>query len=508
LTYKDFAAIAVNQLPTKLYSAEAVARLDQIAINDYGIPGYTLMRRAGQAVYDALKHHYSAVQSILVLCGAGNNAGDGYVIARLAHGHGLGVRVVSMIDPHKLSGDARQAWLHWQECGETERYHDDIKIEADVIVDALLGTGLARDVEGDWRRLIIAVNRTAIPVISVDIPSGLNADTGAVSGVAINAERTVSFIGLKKGLFTGSGKTCTGEVVFDDLGLTDAVYDPVTAEAELLCYPAQWQLPRRQHDSHKGENGHVVIIGGNYGMPGAVGLAARAALRSGAGLVSVVTRKEHINAVVAVCPESMVHRSFNGELSPELVDNADYIAIGCGLGQDAWAQRLLYTAFNSTRSMVVDADALNLLAKMEQALLTKDSVITPHPGEASRLLQMPTTAIQQDRFAAAQYLEQKYNAQVVLKGSGTIIQQGSDTYVSARGNPAMATAGMGDVLTGMIASIAAQQAAMARDVRGAVISAVCLHALAGDIAAQGDDRGLLATDVIEHIRQAARYEVE
>ena len=495
----------MKTLPTDLYSAAAVARLDQAAIKAYGIPGYTLMRRAGQAVYNAFERRYPDAKSVLVLCGAGNNAGDGYVFARLAHDHGCAVRVVSLIAPDKLVGDARQAWQHWQECGETEIYHDGItRVRADVIVDALLGTGLTREVEGDWKRLIDAVNPSGIPVISIDIPSGLNANTGVVFGVAIKAELTISFIGLKKGLFTGNARTYTGEVVFDSLGVPSAVYESVAAEAELLSHPTQWQLPRRQMDSHKGQNGHVVIIGGNFGMPGSVALAARAALRAGAGLVSVVTRKEHINAIVAVCPECMVHGSANGELDPGLVENADYLAIGCGLGKDAWAQRLLYTALNSVQPMVADADALNLLAHMERAVLTEESIITPHPGEASRLLQMSTRKIQQDRFVAARLLEQKYNAQVVLKGSGTIIQQGKDTYVTTGGNPAMATAGMGDVLTGMISALAAQQAAMASDVRKAVINAVSVHALAGDLAAGGDDRGLLATDVIEHIRDAAR----
>jgi NAD(P)H-hydrate epimerase len=495
----------VKTLPTKLYGAGSVARLDRIAIDEFGIPGYTLMRRAGRAVLDVLNQYYPEAETVLVLCGAGNNAGDGYVLARLAHAHGLKLRVVSMINPSGLRSDARQAWHHWQECGETEQYHGDINLEADVIIDALLGTGLKRDVEDGWKALINAVNKSATPVISVDIPSGLNADSGVVCGASICASQTVSFIGLKKGLFTGSGRACSGEVVFDDLNVPADVYSSVGAEAVLLSHGSQWQLQPRHHSSHKGQNGHVLVIGGNYGMPGAVALAARAALRAGAGLVSVVTRPDHVNAVVAICPESMVHGSVTGEISPDLLDAADYIAIGCGLGQDAWAQRLLYTTLTSTLPVVLDADALNLLAKMEQAVLTEESVITTHPGEAARLLQITTREIQHDRFQAAQLLEQKYNAQVVLKGSGTIIQQNSCSCVCALGNPAMATAGMGDVLTGMIASLAAQQSAMGKDLNRAVIAAVCLHARAGDIAACGDDRGLMASDVIENIRVAARY---
>ncbi|MGD2053890.1 MAG: NAD(P)H-hydrate dehydratase [Gammaproteobacteria bacterium] len=496
----------MNKLPTKLYSADAVARLDQIAINDYGIPGYTLMRRAGRAVIDVVMQHYADAQTLLVLCGAGNNAGDGYVVARLAQARGLDVRVVSMIDPHRLQGDAQQAWQHWQECGETVRYHDDLTIDGDIIIDALLGTGLTRELEGDWKALVHAVNQSGIPVIAVDIPSGLNADTGAISGAAIDAQRTVSFIGLKKGMFTGSGKACSGDISFDDLGVPPPACESVEPAAELLRYPTQWSLPARRHDTHKGNNGHVLVIGGNHGMPGSVILAARAALRAGAGLVSVVTRADHINAVAAACPECMVHASSNGEIGAGLVEKADYIAIGCGLGQDAWAQRLLYLALESTIPMVVDADALNLLEARDYLRLTEDCIITPHPGEASRCLEMGKREIQSDRFRTVQLLREKCNAYIVLKGSGTIIQHHGLPQICAFGNPAMATAGMGDVLSGMIASLAAQRKVQGGDLGRAVTAAVCLHAIAADKAARGDDRGLMATDVIEHIRAAARWQ--
>ena len=248
----------------------------------------------------------------------------------------------------------------------------------------------------------------------------------------------------------------------------------------------------------------MLILGGNYGMPGAVVLAARAALRAGAGLVSVVTRPEHVTAVVAACPEAMVHGSGNGELDPDLLEKADYMAIGCGLGQDAWAQRLLYLALDSTVPMLVDADALNLMVSRDYLGLTEECVITPHPGEASRCLNWSKREIQQDRYRAAQMLRQTCSARVVLKGSGTIIQQDGLPKVCPYGNPAMATAGTGDVLAGMVASLAAQQIVLGGDLDRAVIAAVCLHALAGDLAAEGDDRGVMATDIIEQIRAAAR----
>ena len=495
----------VKELPAELYSASAVARLDRTAIDDFGIPGYTLMRRAGRAVFDLIRHRYPEARHILVLCGAGNNAGDGYVVARLAHQRGLTVRVSSLVDTEKLGGDARQACEHWLECGAVEAFENDLLAQADVVVDALLGTGLKRNVEGQWKQVIDTLNASSTPVVAVDIPSGLNADTGAVSGAAVIADFTVSFIGLKQGLFTASGRACCGEVVFDGLGLDEAVVQRVDADAQLLSSLSQWRLPSRRHDSHKGQNGYALIVGGNEGMTGAVILAARAALRSGAGLVAAVCRPQHVNAVVAACPECMVHGSHNGEIPPLLLERADYIGIGCGLGQDAWAQRLFYDAMLSTRPLVLDADALNLLAKQGHSSLTEKCIITPHPGEAARLLGVDTADIQRDRFSAAQQLYNRYGALIVLKGSGTLIQADAKPLVCHYGNPAMATAGMGDVLTGMVTSIAAQfSKSSAVSLKQAVAAAVCSHGRAGDLAAAGDDRGLMATDVIEHIRLAMR----
>lgn len=497
----------MNTLPTNLYNAEAVRQLDRAAINS-GIPGYTLMRRAGRAVFDLMQKDYPAAGNILILCGAGNNAGDGYVLAAVAHRHGLKVCVASMIDPRQLKGDAAQAYKHWGEYGVTISHTEADFSDMDLIVDALLGTGLTRDVEGEWKTVVDRINQAGIPVISIDIPSGLNADTGAVCGTAVRAQQTVTFIGLKKGLFTASGKACCGEVSFNDLDVPAEIYRSIDHDAELLSRPSQWALPGRVHDSHKGSNGHVLIIGGNHGMAGAVILAARAALRSGAGLVSAVSRPEHISAIVAACPECMVHGSMNGDIPARLLDRADYIAIGCGLGQDAWAQRLLYLSLNSEKPLVMDADALNLLAGHDGTRLTEECIITPHPGEAARLMGITVKEIQHDRYAAALALKQKYNARVVLKGSGTIVQQAGRPRVCAPGNPAMATAGMGDVLTGMIVANAAQGLFYSMNRQDsldrAVIAAVCLHARAGDIAARGDVRGLMATDVIEHIREAAR----
>ncbi|MCK4705760.1 MAG: NAD(P)H-hydrate epimerase, partial [Gammaproteobacteria bacterium] len=327
-------------LPSSLYTPESVKRIDQKAIHDHGISGYTLMRRAGKAVLDVLSKNYPQAKKILVLCGAGNNAGDGYVLARLAQQQGMDVKVVSLIDPEKLQADAYQAYQQWNESAVLSVNDVTLIEDADVIVDALLGTGLTREVEGSWLNWIDAINYSDKAVISVDVPSGLDALTGSIKGAAISADITVIFIALKVGLFTASGKACCGEVIFDSLDVPESVYETELPVAELLISPEYFHLPKRRHDSHKGLNGHVLVIGGNDGMPGAVILAAKAALRSGAAMVTVVTRLEHVAALATACPEAMVYGSENGDLPDLCVEKISVIAIGPGLGRDAWAHRL------------------------------------------------------------------------------------------------------------------------------------------------------------------------
>ncbi len=490
----------MHSLPSFLYTPDAVRRLDQAAIRDYNIAGYTLMRRAGRAVLDILTERYPQAQKILVLCGAGNNAGDGYVIARLAQQQGMNVRVVSLIDPEKLQGDARQAYQQWHELAVLSVNDVALIEEADVIVDALLGTGLTRELEGAWLNWVDAINYSEKAVIAVDVPSGLDALTGSIKGTAICADITVSFIGLKVGMFTSSGKACCGEVLFDSLGVPEAVYDDEPAVAELLS--SECVLAKRRHDSHKGLYGHVLIVGGNTGMPGAVILSAKAALRAGAGCVSVVTRPEHITAVATACPEAMVHGSVNGELPESLSEKISVITIGPGLGRDAWAHRLLMQTIALDLPMVLDADALNLVAE-NNIQIKMSHIITPHPGEAAHLLSVKSSSdIQADRFSAIRQLYERVQAVVVLKGSGTLIYDGEQLSVCPYGNPAMAVAGMGDVLTGVIAAFAAQGMSLNQ----AATVGVCIHALAGDLAAGGDSRGVLASDVIDAIRQVIANE--
>jgi len=497
----------MQPLPEYLYSAEATRQLDQIAIQQFNIPAYTLMTRAGEAVFNHLQDTYPLCRRILVCCGAGNNAGDGYVVARLAKNAGMDVDVVSLIDPEKLSGDALKAYQDWKSLGhQLVSFSPELLNQANlnsayVVVDALLGTGLQRDVEAEWLQLIEALNQSSVPVVSVDIPSGLDADTGAVRGAAVKADSTVSFIALKKGMFTYQAADFCGRIIFDDLGVDEKVYQQLEPEARLLNESQiAKHLKPRQASSHKGVHGHVLVIGGDYGMAGAVRLAAESALRAGAGLVTVLTRAEHVAAVVSGCPELMVIGLQSAKIPQSLLRKASCIVIGPGLGQHDWGNQLLGQVLQTHIPKVIDADALNLLSTQDAP--RDDWVLTPHPGEAAHLLSSVTHDIQSNRFTSAVLLQQTYGGVAIVKGSGTLIKTEKDLSVCPYGNPGMATAGMGDVLTGVVAAFIAQGMSLAM----AAELAVLVHARAGDMAAADVPRGLMASDLFAFIRKLVNPE--
>lgn len=487
----------MKQLPRNLYTAQSSRELDRIAIEELNIPGYTLMSRAGKAVFDLLQQEYSLMKRILVCCGAGNNAGDGYVVARLAAKAGFHVDVISMVESEKLQGDAKQASHDWRALGrQLLHYKPGVVENYDVIIDALLGTGLQRPLEGKWLDLVVEINQSPAPVIAVDVPSGLNADTGTPLGAAIEASHTLSFIGLKQGLFTHQARDYCGEILFDDLQVPADVYLKVPPDAHLL----QWDeirhlLQPRKHNSHKGQYGHVLVIGGDHGMAGAARMAAESALRCGAGMVTVITRPEHVGAMLTACPELMV-MGCEADIPSSILAKASVIAIGPGLGQQAWGSRLLRQVLQTSLLKVLDADALNLLDVNDGP--REDWILTPHPGEAGRLLEQPTADIQVDRFASATSLQELFGGTVVLKGSGTLIKSGAQQIaLCPYGNPGMASAGMGDVLTGVIAGLLAQGLKQEE----ATSLGVIIHAMAGDRVAVDGQRGMLATDLLQHIRQ-------
>ena len=486
----------MNEPGTALYTAEQVRDLDRRAIHEFGIPSYELMTRAGHATLDALRAHWPRVQSLTVLCGPGNNGGDGYVVARVAKAVGLRARAIALADPAGLTGDARRACDDFIAAGGRCEPWTPAALDGEVIVDALYGTGLAREVTGDAARLIDAANASRRPIVAVDIPSGLHADSGTVLGTATRAALTVTFIGRKVGLHLGAGPEHCGRIVFDALEVPAATYDGTAPVARLLDGRDVLQaLPRRRRTAHKGDHGHVLVIGGGRGMAGAARLAGEAALRAGAGLVTLAVHPDSVGSVAAR-PELMCVAARGVDDIAGPMARATVVAIGPGLGQDEWARSLLEAAIASGHPLVVDADALNLVATAPRAL--DGWVLTPHPGEAARLLARTSAEVQSDRLRAARDLQARYGGTIVLKGAGSIVAgpAGTTPAICDRGNPGMAAAGMGDVLTGIVAGIAAQ----CGDLGSAACAGVLVHAQAGDLAAAQGERGLLASDVIAQVR--------
>lgn len=487
----------MKNLPAEIYSVATVREIDRTAIEEEGIPGYTLMTRAGAAAVRVARERFPAARRWQVICGAGNNAGDGYVVARLAAQEGIVVSVLTLVDPESLQGDAATAYGDFAaEGGIVMNWEGELDGEAEVLFDGLLGSGLQRAVDGDFAAAVEAINRHPAGVVALDIPTGLHGDTGEVLATAVRADVTVTFVGLKAGLFAGEGPVRSGEVVFADLDVPahcrpqdDALYRRI--DDSML----QRSLPRRARAAHKGDFGHVLIVGGGSGMPGAARLAGEAALRSGAGLVSVATHPSHAALLVGGRPELMVHGIDDVRDLDELIGRASVIAFGPGLGQSDWARGLFVALQTVELPSVWDADALNLLAGSPSAADRR--VITPHPGEAARLLASSVSVVQGDRRTALASLQQHYGGVVVLKGANTLVSsRGGVPWLCASGNPGMATAGMGDVLTGVIAALMAQGLAA----ENAAAVGVEVHARAGDRAALAGERGLLATDLLAELR--------
>ncbi|HSX71597.1 MAG TPA: NAD(P)H-hydrate dehydratase, partial [Pseudomonas sp.] len=361
---------------------------------------------------------------------------------------------------------------------------------------ALLGTGFRGELRAPYAAAVEAINAAGLPVLAVDIPSGLCADTGRVAESAVRADLTVSFIGLKLGLFTGDAPDWVGELAFDDLQADPALVAQQPHAALRLAGDAVPLLAPRARTAHKGRFGHVLVIGGDRGFGGAALLSAESALRAGAGLVSLATRSEHLPASLARLPEVMCQPTESTYQLLGLCERADVLVVGPGLGQQAWGRSLLSAALASERPQVWDADALNLLAEgVVQA--PRDAVLTPHPGEAGRLLGLSTAEVQADRPAAALALARKYQAAVVLKGAGSLVAAPDGRLLLCDlGHPAMATAGLGDVLAGLIGALRGQGLAAFE----AAALGVWLHAGAGQRLGELG-RGLAASDLIPTIRQ-------
>ena len=508
-----------TKLPKNLYRAEQVRELDRIAIEDKGIAGFELMQGAASAAFNFLREYWPQTRHLLVFVGNGNNGGDGYVVAALAKEAGLSTDIVQLAESSELKGDAKLAFelaaskqipiygfAESDSIDETDSSHT-------VVVDALLGTGIDRKVSGDYAAAIERINAMSCPVVAIDIPSGLSANTGKCLGVAVEADLTVSFIGMKQGLLTYQGRDYCGEIVFDNLEVPDDVYtgksSPVPSAIRIdINDVTRHFLPRRK-SSHKGNHGHVVVMGGDYGYGGAPLMAAEAAQCSGSGLVSIITRSKHRSAILARRPELMVLGTEDEDADiEELISKASVIAIGPGLGKSKWSRHLLQSALSAQQAqntpLVVDADGLNLLAeRLESGASIKRSnwVLTPHPGEAASLLNSSVGEVQSDRFVTVQKLSEFWGGPCLLKGSGSLIcnkENSSDIFLCTEGNAGMATGGMGDILAGSVASLIAQ----GLDLSIALCCAVSIHGEAADLAAENrGERGMVATDLVPFIRQ-------
>lgn len=485
-----------------LFDAAAVRAIDASAIAA-GTPGYQLMRSAAASAFALLRRRWPRARRLAVLCGPGNNGGDGYVLAELARRSGREVQLLQLSEP---SGDsALQAHRDALAVGlRPQSFSPEALDGVELVVDALFGTGLSRAPDGEAARAIAAVNAHPAPCLALDIPSGLDADTGATPGAAIVATATVTFIAAKLGLYTGEGPRCCGELSLERLGVDPRHAAVQTPVAERLCaVRVATLLPPRHASAHKGSAGHVLVVGGNRGMGGAVRLASEAALRSGAGLVSVACHPDCAAAVGAGRPELMVHACADADALAPLLARASALVLGPGLGSDDWARALYAAAKQQAMPTVLDADGLNLLAADPGPC--PQAVLTPHPAEAARLLGADTAAVQANRPDAIRALVQRYQACVVLKGPGSLIAAAEGPlYLCDRGNPGMASGGMGDLLSGVIAALLGEGCPSL----AAAAAGTWLHSAAADIAARDGQTGMLAGDLLPPLRRLRDRPVE
>lgn len=484
-------------LPNEIYTVEAVRQIDRCATENGQISGYDLMTRAAEAAFDVARSEYPDARRWLVICGGGNNAGDGLVLARIAIGTGIDVSVSSLTPSQSLQGDAARAYQDLVRAGgEIVSFSGTLDEQADLLVDALLGNGLTRQVGGRFASAVQTINAHHAPILALDLPSGLNGDSGQVMGVAVRADCTVTFVGLKAGLLTGKGRALAGKLFHNDLAIPKHCFE--RHPAVLRCISESLLkgfLSPRRLDSHKGDFGHVLVLGGGPGMPGAVRLCGEAALRCGAGAVTIGCHPVNQFVMPATRPELMCLGVASEEELKPMLDRATIIAMGPGMGTSEWASAMFESVLETGKPLVVDADGLNMLSARQ--CKRDDWVLTPHPGEAGRLLGKTAQEVQSNRVAALGELKDRYGGTVVLKGTGTLVSSADGAgWLCTRGNPGMSGPGMGDVLTGIIAALLAQ----GLPVDQAAAAGVELHARAGDLAAMGGQRGMLASDLIDQLR--------
>lgn len=498
-----------SQLQDNLYSAETVRKIDQTAIAALKNNALKLMNRAGMAAFDELVESFGQPSLITVFCGSGNNAGDGYILAARAAQKRIPVRVVELSKTEKFSEETLCARQYALDNNVTLiDFDSNLEIQEGVIVDCLLGIGYQGKLRKPFDKAIKIINAAELPVLSMDIPSGLNADTGAVEDNAVSADLTVTFVAAKPGLFTGKGPAFCGEVIYHSLDIAEHLYEQYQPSAILLdLYELLELMPDFVGDEYKNQRGHCMIIGGDHGYGGAAAMAAEASLRVGSGLTSVATQPQHVSNILARCPEIMACGVISGQQLEPWLDKPSVLVVGPGLGRSAWSEQLLQKAVAAGLPMVLDADALNILADGRVVKSTDHTwVLTPHAGEAARLLNTTVAEIEVDRFSAVQKIQEKYNAVVLLKGPGTLIAGANQIIkVCPYGNPGMATAGMGDLLSGIIGGLIAQGLSL----QEAAELGCCLHSAAADKLVEDVGlRGIAASDLLPYLHKLLNQEYQ
>ena len=534
----------------KVVTAAEMRRIDQDTIEGIGIPGIVLMETAGSAIVRVIEQHYPTCQRIGILAGKGNNGGDGIVIARqLAH-IGRDVFLFLVSPQESFTGEAHinlqiakrltASFGNLQAAPKgglrIEEIPTDIALEPDasrdndislnhiasceLLVDAIFGTGLRGAVRSPIASVISVINSLPIPVLSVDLPSGLDADTGQPLGTCVQADRTVT-IGLpKRGLLIHPGAELAGKLEVVDIGFPEQVVDAqgIKVHWTTATQASQW-VPPRPPASHKGSYGRVLVVAGSTGMTGAAALASEAALRAGAGLVTLATPK-HLNPILeGLLPEVMTlplpeteAGSLTVSATSAILEFAEktksVLAIGPGLSQHPETVSLVHQLIRENQEqglglrMVIDADGLNALAQDRNilSLLDRETVLTPHPGEMARLTGASVSTLEKDRIHTAQQFASEHSLTLVFKGAPTVSADANgEVWINSTGNPGMSTGGMGDVLTGVIAGLMAQGIASER----AAALGVYLHGLAGDMVAERlGMHGLIASDVLKAVPQA------
>ncbi len=508
----------------KIVTAEQIKNIDRRAIRDFGIPGPVLMENAAAAVMAEMDQYFEGLAGtrIGIICGKGNNGGDGLALARWLRIRGVPVRVALLAPFSAVEGEAkvnlsilRKMDVELVQNASQETLAD-ILAWSDVVVDALLGVGLSSPLKDAYARAVEMINDSGSPVVAVDIPTGIHADTGAVMGSAVRADLTITMALLKRGIVLHPGADHAGTIRIADIGIPSEVVEQEKIVTSLLTRGSAWGLLHpRASEAHKGTFGHLLVVAGSLGKAGAAVMAARSGLRSGAGLVSVATPNSQVPIIQQQVFEAMcipAAESIDGTLGigaeTELLKEASRMtacAIGPGLSTH-------YETVTTVRSLiqemsvplVIDADGLNALAGSLELLkkVKAPVVLTPHPGEMARLLSVKTADVQKDRINTASDFAAKYKVTIVLKGAGTVVASpDGSVFINSTGNPGMATGGTGDALTGMIGSFLAQ----GYTVPQAACLGVYLHGLAGDLAAQEKGEvGMIAGDLIEKIPEAIK----